>query len=110
MFENGGQGTSSRIASDLGVIIETGGGPLHFVPVFAKRFTTFERHRGGEVLLFRSNPRGDPMQHRGLFQAGHPPPISKCFTRRAHRAIRVFGSASRYVTDDFFVRRIDYGD
>ena len=50
------------------------------------------------------------MQHRTLFYAGYPPPFSKCFACRVHGAIRIFGSASRHLTDDFFVRGINYGD
>ena len=110
MLENGGQGAASRMASDLRVIIEAGSGPLHFVPVFAKRFTAFERHRGGEFLLLSSHPRGHLTQHRSLFYGGYPPPFSKRFACRVHRAIRIFGSASRHLTYDFFVRWIDYGN
>ena len=102
MLENRGQGTAAGIASDFGVVVETGGGPFDFVAVFAVGLAAFEGHGGGEIFLLLPQSLRNAMQHGPTFNGRNPPPFLESLTRRTDRSVCSPRIPARNLPDDRF--------
>ena len=62
---------AGRVATDLGVVVERRGGPADLVAVLDQRLAAFKRHRAGELIRVRPQPRCDLVQHVGPLNRRH---------------------------------------
>ena len=95
MMKDGRERRATRVAPDLGVIVETGGDPFHFVAVFAEGFAAFVGHDRGELLLPGAQVASDGVEHLRLFDGGHPAPRVERFAGGLNGAVGVGGGAAR---------------